>query len=321
MSNTTTNSAGASRRGFLLGAAAAAAGLAGMGGRTWAQQNPPNAARAVGAPTALEIVDLDADLKVILWGGGNIAVHTSPETILVVDAGLPDRAKDVVAAITKIAGAPAGKQKVLFNTHYHFDHIGANELLADEGYVIVGSDQCRKRNSERLTFEALGMTLEPLPVKARQSVTFGEAGMKLHVPDEVRLVKIQPSHTDTDAVAVFTEHNVLHTGDLFFKNGFPVVDRGTGGSLDGMIAATKTLIGMVNAETRIIPGHGTMATVEDLRKTLAMLEEVQAIFAPYVKKKTPMAEVIAAKPLAALEDTWGRGFVRGEMFIRMAYPR
>lgn len=315
----------ASRRGFLLGvgAAATAVGLAGWGAPVAvARQNQPNAARAAGAPAALEVIELDKDLKVVTGAGGNIAVHTSADSVFVIDAGVPNRAADVVAAVTAVAGASlAGGKKMLFNTHYHFDHVGANELMAAAGFTIVGSTNCRRRNGETIKLEDLGMTAEPLPERARQSVTFGDGGMSLYVPDEVRLVKFPASHTDTDAVAMFTKHNVLHTGDLFFNKWFPVIDRATGGSLEGMIAATKLLIGMCNPQTRIIPGHGVMAKVEDLVKTLAMLEEVKVKFAPFVAKKATIDEVLAAKPLASMDDAWGRGFLRSEVFTKMAYPR
>ena len=108
---------------------------------------------------------------------------------------------------------------------------------------------------------------------------------------------------------------------MFFNGSFPVIDRGTGGSLAGMIGATQRLIDLVNPDTRIIPGHGPMATVADLRRTLAMLEDVRDKLAPFTARRATIDEVLAARPLADLDDTWGRGFLRSDIFTRMAYPR
>lgn len=285
------------------------------------QERAPNAARAVGAPAGLQFESLDKDLTVVSGAGGNIAVHLREECLLVIDSGLPNRAADVVAAVDRLSPDSGARQRLLVNTHYHFDHIGANLPMAQEGFVLVASVQCRARNSETRVFEQLGATLEALPPAARQTVTFGEEGLQLAVPDRVRLVKMPPSHTDGDVVVIFEEHGVLHTGDLFFNGAFPVIDPGVGGSLAGMIRVTGMLIEMADRQMRVIPGHGPMATVADLRRTLAMLEQVRDKLAPFAERSASLDEVLAAKPLADLDDTWGRGFLRSDVFTRMAYAR
>jgi cyclase len=306
-----------SRRLFLSGASAAALGLIVLPRALRAQERPGDAARAAGVPAALETITLDDDLKVVTGAGGNIAVHHTPLATLVVDAGIPQRAADVAAAVAGLAGRSGSR--MLVNTHWHFDHIGANETLASiAAYTIIAHDNCRARLSEKRTIEDLGMTFEPLPPIARPMVTFAES-MTLHAPDRIVLTKIPTAHTDTDITVEFVEHDVLHTGDLFFNGMFPVIDRSTGGSLDGMIASTKLLLSRVSDKTRIIPGHGPMARKPDLQAQLGLLELVRTKLEPLGQAKTSMDEVLAKAPLADLDDKWGRGFLRSPVFTRMAY--
>lgn len=309
------------RRRFMAGAGAAGLGLVASRAIAQSQERAPNAARAIGAPVGLQFESLDPGLTVVSGAGGNIAVHVRDECVLVIDCGLPDRAAAVVQAVGQLAPDALRQQRLLVNTHYHFDHVGANLPMAQAGYALIASARCRARNSETIVFEPLGMTLEALPPAARQTIVFGDEGLQLAVPGRVRLVKMPPSHTDGDAVVIFEEHGVLHTGDLFFNGAFPVIDPVVGGSLAGMIRATGLLIEMADRRMRVIPGHGPMATAADLRRTLAMLEQVRDRLAPFADRNASLDEVLAAKPLADLDDTWGRGFLRSDVFTRMAYAR
>jgi glyoxylase-like metal-dependent hydrolase (beta-lactamase superfamily II) len=308
------------RRDFLKGVGAATAalwiipGMIPAGGAAWGQDK--KAAQAAGVPMALDVLRMEDDLHVVAGAGGNIGVYSSPDAVIVVDAGLPDRAKDVFAAASKLAGD--AKTKILVNTHWHFDHVGGNSAFAGAGYTLVGSGKCRARLGETIVFEDLGMTVQPLPEADRPSVTFDKE-LTLFAPGEVKLSKIAPAHTDTDITLTFSKYGILQTGDVFFNGMFPVIDRSTGGSLDGMIAATEMLLGTVDDSTRIIPGHGPLAKKADLAAQLELLKLVRERLAPWGEKKTPLAEVMAKKPLADLDDKWGRGFLRAEKFTPMAY--
>lgn len=283
---------------------------------------PPPKATDVRVPAGLQLQRLSPELAVVSGGGGNIAIHVRDECVLVVDAGIPARARDVTALIAQLAPDLASVQKILVNTHYHFDHVGANGLMARAGFTIVASAACRQRNTQRLVFDSLSVTLEPLESRALQTLLVPAGGLELAVPDRVRLLPIPPAHTDGDVAVLFDALNVLHTGDLLFNGMFPVIDPGVGGSLEGMIAALGRLLELTNPQTRVIPGHGPVGTPADLRRAMEMLEQVRERLTPFAQRGATPAEVIAARPLADLEPTWGRGVVNAEVFLRMAYrPR
>lgn len=318
----------ASRRGF-LGAVGVAGAISLLGGipRAMGQDKPEATTPTPPNPFAgaLKVEKLEEDLMMVTGAGGNIAVYLRPAGTLVVDAGVPQRADDVFKTVSSLLRKPVedpnevGGKLTLFNTHWHFDHTGANELFGKAGYLVASSAKCAARESEKITFEDLAMTFEPLPPVARSHMTLGAAGGSLYFPDEVEITVFEPAHTDGDATLTFKRHNVFQAGDLFFNGMFPVIDRTTGGSLDGMIRATEKMLTMVGDDTRIIPGHGPLAKKPDLEAQLGLLKLTRDRLTPLGEKKTPMEEVLKAAPLADLDDKWGRGFLRSPIYTRMAY--
>ena len=264
----------------------------------------------------IEATKLADDLYMLSGGGGNGAVLFDADRLLVIDSGIPTRGAEILAAAMKFS--PEAKRKTLFNTHWHFDHAGGNSEFAKAGFTIVGSTACRKRLGETIVFEDLGMTSEPAPETSRPAVTFDQ-DLSLYEASKVQITKIAPAHTDTDAIAFFEKQNVLHTGDVLFAGVFPVIDRSTGGSLDGMIAASKQLLTLGDEKTRVIPGHGPLTDKAGIQAQLDLLNTVHDRLAPLGEQKKTLDEVLAANPLADLDDKWGRGFIRSPLFTRMAY--
>lgn len=264
----------------------------------------------------IEALRLEDDLYVLQGAGGNTAVHFDAGRLLVVDTGVPFRAADLLALTSKFA--PDAAARTVFNTHWHFDHTGGNVAFAKAGFTLIGSTACRTRLGQRIVFEDMAMTMDPSPEVAWPTETFDQ-GMSLFAPTEVKFTKIAPAHTDTDAIAFFEKHNVLHTGDLHFSGVYPVIDRSTGGSLDGMVAASRLLLNLGDDRTRVIPGHGPVGNKTALKAQLDLLSLVHDRLAPLGEKKAMLEEVLAANPLADLDDKWGRGFIRSPVFTRMAY--
>jgi glyoxylase-like metal-dependent hydrolase (beta-lactamase superfamily II) len=287
----------------------------------------PRFARADDAPPAaapnpfggkLEITRLENDVHVLFGAGGNIIVCGDADHLLVIDSGIPQRGAEVLAQAQKLV--PDARRKTLVDTHWHFDHAGGNDAFAAAAFSIVASTATRTRLGQRITFEDMGMTVEPSPQSAWPTTTFDDR-LTLHAGDAgpVTLTKFKPAHTDTDIVAVFDKHGILHTGDLLFARAFPVIDRSTGGSLDGYIAATQKLLEMVDDKTRVVPGHGPMSTKAELTAQHDLLRLTRERLAPLAEKNLPMQEVLDKKPFADLDDKWGRGFVRSPLYTRMTY--
>ncbi|MEQ9448163.1 MAG: hypothetical protein RLN70_04545, partial [Rhodospirillaceae bacterium] len=122
----------------------------------------------------------------------------------------------------------------------------------------------RTRMSVDNLIEAMNILTPAAPDEALPVVTF-EDGVKLHINgDTLNVVHTAPAHTDGDSVIKWEKANVLHAGDIFNRSGAPFVDRGSGGTVSGLIVAMDTMIGMTDENTKVIPGHGPVGTRADM---------------------------------------------------------
>ena len=268
------------------------------------------------SPTAAPVVStsLGDRLNLIAGLGGNIAVLGGEDGSLVVDSGLPNLAARTQAEVTK-----AGALALLVNTHWHFDHTGANEALAKAGARIVAHENCRKRLSSDQYNEPFDRKLPAAPPAARPVVTF-TTPTTLHLNgEEIRLVPVPPAHTDTDVIVHLQKADLIHAGDLYFNGGYPFIDYSSAGRLDGLVSAIREVARMTSAKTRIIPGHGPLATPEDLKGYLAFLETMLERFSKLKAEGKTVDEVVAAAPAKEFDEKLGKGFMKPEQFVRITY--
>jgi glyoxylase-like metal-dependent hydrolase (beta-lactamase superfamily II) len=259
---------------------------------------------------------LAAEVSIIIGAGGNIGVSAGDDGVVIIDDQYPQISDKVRAAVAAISSKPI---RFVINTHWHGDHTGGNEALGRAGVVIVAQDNVRKRMSVEQINELWKRTTPPSPAVALPIVTFGDS-VTFHVNgDEAHVVHLPAAHTDGDAYVFFEQANVLHTGDLLFNGGYPVIDVASGGSLSGLIAAEDRLLQVVRPDTKIIPGHGPLATPADLKAERDMLALVRERVAPMVKAGKTADQVVAAKPTADLDAKWGKAFVNPELFLRTVH--
>lgn len=259
---------------------------------------------------------LSDHLYVLMGDGGNVAVLTSPDGLLMVDGGLPDQAAALAGAVGKVSRLPV---KTLFDTHWHLDHTGSNVALGQKGVKIVAHDNVRTRLSTKQTMEAMNRVIDPLPAAGIPGVTFGEKGTIPFGGEQIQYEPVAPAHTDGDTFLFFPNANVLHTGDLFFNGFYPFIDYSTKGWVGGMLAAEDRLLTIGDGQTKIIPGHGAMASRAELKASRDMLEQVMNRLEPMAKAGKSVDEVAAAAPLKDLDAKWGGGFMKPEFFTRVAY--
>jgi cyclase len=265
--------------------------------------------------TPIQAVELAAGLHLVHGPGGNIAVLSGPDGLTVVDAGVPMRAKETLETVKREGGKPVSR---LINTHWHFDHAGGNEVFAGAGAAIIATAATRKRLATDQYTEVFKMTTPASPTIALPTLTSDE--LELHVGSEVlHLTAVPPAHTDGDLIVHYTAHDVIHTGDLFSNGFYPNIDSSSLGWLGGMISAADRILKLAGPKTRIIPGHGPMATAEELTAFRKMLVTVHDRLAPMLDAGKTTREAIDAKPTADLDANWGKGFFTGGMFTRVAY--
>ncbi len=238
-----------------------------------------------------------------------------PDGLTVVDSGVPIRARDVFEAVKRAGGKPVSR---LINTHWHFDHAGGNEVFARGGATILATAATRKRLATDQYTEVFKMTTPASPPIALP--TFTSDAFELHVGSQViELTAVPPAHTDGDLIVHFRSHDVIHTGDLFSNGIYPNIDGSSGGWIGGMIAAADRILKLAGPRTRIIPGHGPLATAENLAAFRSMLVKVHDRLAPMIDSGRTIREAIDARPTSDLDAVWGKGFFTGGMFTRVVY--
>lgn len=275
------------------------------------------ASLAPALPTAAHAQDLDAvqirtervgDGVWVLFGqGGNIGVSAGPDGVFLIDdqfAPLTPKILEAVRALTQES------VRFVFNTHWHGDHTGGNENLGRAGALIVAHENVRRRMSVDQVLERVGRpvdTTRAAPQAALPVVTFTE-DVTFHLNgDELHAFHVEDAHTDTDAVVHFRRANVVHMGDTFFRGRFPFIDTASGGSIDGLIAGVGRALAVMDADTRVIPGHGEVGSREDLRAYRDALKTMRDRVARMMAAGSSLEEVQAARPASDFAAAWGQG--------------
>ena len=292
------------RRDFLRALLAAPAGMT-LAFDALGQTAPP-----------IQATKLSPQLALVSGDGGNIAIAIAPDGLLMVDSGLAAPAAALLTAVNQ--QVDAHKVRTVFNTHWHPDHVGANEMLGKAGARIMAHENVKKRLSRKTPLEPSNEVIEPLKPEGLPVETFTIPGTLPFGAEKIEYTPFPPSHTDGDACLFFPGPNVLHTGDLFFNGRYPYIDYSTGGWIGGMAAAAGALLQVGDAQTRIIPGHGAMASKADLRTCRDMLATIDDRLSAMVKQGKTVDEAVAAAPTRDF-DAWAGGAGSAGRFVRMAY--
>jgi cyclase len=264
----------------------------------------------------IKTTDLGDNVYMLEGQGGNITVAVGRNAIIMVDgefAPLHDKIKAAVAAVSNLP------IKYLVNTHFHGDHTGGNEPFAKDGVTIVAEANVKKRLAAGTTNGLTGVKTPPASPAALPSQTY-TGSFRIRLPGRVAELKhIANAHTDGDTFIWFKSSNVLATGDTFTNGRYPNIDFANGGNIKGMIAAADTYLKLVNAKTRIVPGHGPLADKAALLDYRTMLTTARDRMAKLVKDGKSEDEVVAAKPFADLDAKWAPNDLASKNFIRVVY--
>lgn len=268
------------------------------------------------AETEIKIIALTDNLHVLMGLGGNIAVSSGSDGVFIIDDDLKPLANKIAAAIATISDQPV---KMVFNTHWHFDHSGGNEHFGESGAVIVAHDNVRERMSTTQFSSFFGTKTKPSPDAALPVITFGSTATFYRNGIKISAIHVAPAHTDGDAIFIFEEDNVVHLGDVFFNGMYPFIDITSGGSVTGIIAAVDQIIPMLNEETRIIPGHGPIGNLEDLRNYRSMLMLVSARMQALINEGKTKEQAIALHPTTNFDADWAWNFLPADRWAGLIY--
>lgn len=267
----------------------------------------------------IKITKVAGNVYLLQGAGGNIAASVGDDGILLVDTEYAPLGEKILAALDSVA--PGKKVRYVINTHYHGDHTNGNVFFGSRGAVIIAQENLRKRlaeGSEGGTGGAMKMQSPPQPAAALPVITYQNEMSIYFNGEQIRIMHFPAAHTDGDSVVYFTKSNVVHMGDIFVRYGLPFSDIRAGGSIQGMIAACDKVAETLPAEVKVIPGHGELATMDDVRDYTKMLNDTMAVARKALAEHKTLEQMKQENILAPWADK-AQGFVKADTFIEELY--
>jgi glyoxylase-like metal-dependent hydrolase (beta-lactamase superfamily II) len=264
----------------------------------------------------IKTIPVAKGVYMLVGSGGNIGLSVGQDGAFLIDDQYAPLTDKILKAILAVTDKPV---RFLVNTHWHYDHTGGNENIGKGGTIIVAHDNVRKRLAKGQFMKVFNANIPPSPPKALPVITFAES-VTFHWNDEtLEVVHIRSAHTDGDAVIYFKSTNVVHVGDLFFNGIYPFIDAESGGSMEGVIAGVEEVLGRIDDNTKVIPGHGPLGNKTDLKAYRDMLATVHESMTKLIEAGKNIDEIIAAKPTADFDAKWGGGFLKPDQWVRIVY--
>lgn len=268
------------------------------------------------ANVEIKTIPVGDGIYMLQGAGGNIGISAGDDGVFMIDDQFSPLTPRILEAIAKISDKPV---KFMINTHWHYDHTGGNENLGKIGVIIVAHDNVYKRLRTDQFMKDFNLAVPATPKAGLPVVTFNDA-VTFHMNGlQIKAHHMKNAHTDGDSIIIFKDRNIIHTGDIFFNGFYPYIDADSGGSIYGMIKATAHILEHSDDKTRIMPGHGPLASMQDLQDYHDMLVQVVATIIPLTKKGLTLTEATKLNPLKDLNEEWGDGFLNPDSFLKTIY--
>lgn len=282
------------------------------------QPNPSLAQelRTAAATETIRTTKLTDTIFLLQGVGGNIVCQTGPDGKLLIDSGIDTGTHHLLDALDKLGPQ---RLKLLVNTHFHFDHTSGNAELHLEGAFIIAQTNTRVRLLSPQVIQAYAASFPAAPDAGLPQETFPDASTLWVNNDQQDLVYTPNAHTDSDIFIHFIKGNVIHTGDLWFNGMYPLIDTGSGGTINGMIRGVDQILDLADERTKIVPGHGPLGDKEALQDYRTMLVTVADRVEKLKASGDTVQQAVAQKPTADLDATWAHGSIKPDTFVALVY--
>ena len=264
----------------------------------------------------LKTISLGNGLFLFSGDGGNVTAVVDDGSTLLIDSGMESRAVELNDAVFKATMRPVTR---LVNTHWHFDHAGGNVFFGSSGVTIIAQENVKKQLSSVQDVPFVGLRDGNYPEQALPTMTYSSTMALRQGPQRLTLVNHGPAHTDGDTVIYIAPENVVVVGDIFSNAFYPIIDLVSGGSVDGMILSIDRILAQTDEQTKIVSGHGPVATRADLEDYHDMLVQVRQRIKVLITAGKTMDEAVAAAPTKDFDAKWGSGYVTPDVFTRIVF--
>ena len=243
--------------------------------------------------TKITVQSIGRNLHVLFGVGGNIAVSVGSDGVLIVDDQFPAMMPKIQAAIKGLGG---DQVDFAINSHWHFDHAEGNLALGPAGTWLVSQANSREmmKQDHLINLVVLSYNQKAYPEDAWPDITF-DTTMQFHFNGEkIDLLHFGPAHTTGDTAVIFCGHNAVHLGDVYNNAGYPFIDAGNGGTLDGIIKFCNETLKAIDKDTIVIPGHGPVTDYQALSDYIDMLSTIRSRMMPMIENGASIADLMAA---------------------------
>lgn len=250
---------------------------------------------------------LSENIYVLFGAGGNIGLAVGDDAAYVIDDQFGPLTEKIVAHVKTLTDKPIS---FVLNTHHHGDHTGGNENLANAGAMVIAHDNVRKRLAD--AENPVEAAFPVLTFNDKMTLYLG-SGKSLHA------MHVNPAHTDGDTYYYFPEDNVIHMGDNFFAGRYPYLDLNSGGDIDGLITNVGMALQIVDDATKIIPGHGAVATKGELQSYHDILVTLRERVTKARSEGNSLGDTLKMGLSKEWDDTHGNGFINAERIVTFIY--
>jgi cyclase len=265
----------------------------------------------------IKVTKVRDNVYMLKGAGGNIGFSAGPDGVVLVDDQFAPLADRIKAALKAVTDQPL---RFIINTHYHFDHIDGNASFQKEAPVIAHHNVRRRLETggNPGNFASVRQELKSVIKEALPILTFSRDVTIYLNGEDIQVLHYPHGHTDGDSMIYFPKSNVVHMGDDFVTYGFPFVDLAGGGSVEGMITAVEYAIANLPADVKVIPGHGAVSTLDDVRQFVSMMKETRGVIEKAVQAGHELEQLKRERILKAWE-TLSSDFISTDAFIETLY--
>jgi glyoxylase-like metal-dependent hydrolase (beta-lactamase superfamily II) len=225
-------------------------------------------------------------------GGVNVLSCTASDGTVMVDSGPPK------------SGVQAQGVRTLFNTHYHLDQTGNNELFAATGAKIIAHERTKQWMATDYWIQAEDRYEKARPKAALPTQTFLTTGSLKAGAEQIDYGYLIMAHTSGDIYVHFKTANVIAVGDVASPLRDPALDYATGAWIGGRVDAMDTILKLANDATKIVPSYGPVMSKAEFKAERDMMEEVRARLFKQVREGDGPNDMLEAGVLKGLPRTW-----------------
>ena len=264
----------------------------------------------------IRTIPVGGGIYVLQGAFSNTGICIGENSVVMVDPSMPEISDAVVASVRALTDKPI---EYVINTHWHWDHVGANENMAKLGATLVAQEDALQWMTTWQISGRAGTPKAPQPPLGVPKITFSDR-MNIDVAGcPITLTSPEPAHTDGDAIVYFSSANIYQVGDIYLQGTFPYFDLNTGGSINGLIATLDKLLDEISPDTVVIPGHGAVSNAAEMREFRDMAGTVRDRVQGAIDAGKSKDETLAMNLTADLDEQWGNPFVTGPFLTTIIY--